>query len=61
MRGKTHPPKQQVMMLVVAAKDETVPPEVRAEIVRALADLLLAALHVEKTTDGGGDEPEDHA
>jgi hypothetical protein len=35
------------------------PPEARAELVRAMADLLLEALRVQ-TEEGGRDESEDH-
>jgi len=37
--------------------------EIREEVTRALADLLLEALGVKAPTNqsGGGDEPEDHA
>jgi hypothetical protein len=62
MRRKTRTCRQQVMLFPTVVQNETVPTEVKDEVVRALADLLLEALKVETGTEGGSDdEHEGHA
>ncbi len=61
MRRKTRTCRRQVMLFPTVVQTETVPIEVKDEVVRALADLLLEALKVETGMEGGvDDEHEDH-
>jgi hypothetical protein len=49
------------MLFPPVAQCQTVPTEVTRELIRALADLLLQALQVEPSAEGGSDdEHEDH-
>jgi len=58
MRRKTRTSRRQVMLFPPVEQSEPVPTEAKGELVRALADLLLAAL---KVAEGGrDDEHEDH-
>jgi len=61
MRRKRRTSRKQAILFPAVAQSDTVPTEVKKEIVRALADLLLEALAVESAGEGGGNEPEDQA
>jgi len=61
MRRKTRTSRRQVMLFPAAAQDDTVPTQVKRELVLVLADLLLEALKVQSRVEGGrDDEHEDH-
>lgn len=62
MRRKTRTSRRQAMLFPTVVQPEPVPTAAKGELVRALADLLLAALNVETGAKGGrDDEHEDHA
>ena len=61
MRRKKRTYRRQLMLFPPVAQCQTVPTEVTRELIRALADLLLQALQVEPSVEGGRDaEHEDH-